>query len=174
MLFAISVSILMLSTVYACPQGKVTCGGQIVVGSEASFGFNTMQFSRDAGPKGELQYKDHVTGMTVHAHKLEFLEVYGDAPGNKPSTLRGARFNGPCNVKNLLEHEDGDTYRFQLIVHDDGEPKTPDYFSINVWKGAEGDFVAGSPEWVYGADVYYASPSHALLHGNIQTHKAPK
>ena len=163
MIFAISISLLMITTVYAT-RGKVTGGGQIRVGEgKASFGFNAMQFSRDAGPKGELQYIDHNTGMKVHAHELDYLEVYGVSPGNKPSELLTAMFYGPCKVNNV------DGYRVQILVNDRGEPGTADFFRIGVWDSS-------SVGYEYADAIYWedAFPEHKILHGNIQTHKVPK
>jgi len=65
-----------------------------------------MQFSRDAGPKGELNYINHTTGMKLHAHTINVLEVGGDKEGNKPSTLYWALVSGPCTVRNLPEYEE--------------------------------------------------------------------
>ena len=64
--------------------GKVTGGGQIPIasGGTGSFGFNAMWYSRDAYPKGEIEYVDHDTGTKVHAHDLVWLEVFEYNPGN--------------------------------------------------------------------------------------------
>jgi hypothetical protein len=160
-ILALVVTSLMVTGVYAtgcCPKnGKVTGGGQIpVCGGKASFGFNAMEFSRDDGPKGELQYIDHVTGMKVHAHIIETLWVAEYLPGNKPYPMRQARFTGPCTVN----HEGG--YSFIVWVADEGEPGKTDQFYIDI-VGPNG-FHYENPR---GPDV-------SLLNGNIQIHKPPK
>lgn len=134
--------------------GKVTGGGQILIcGGKASFGFNAMKFSRDAAPKGELEYIDHVSGDKVHAHLLTYLAVWEDNPGNKPWPRLKADFAGPCT----LNHVEG--YRFWVYVEDDGEPSSPDFFRIKVWDSED--------------NVVYQKLGD-LLHGNIQIHKPPK
>lgn len=157
MLFAISVSILMITSVYGC--GKVTGGGQIQIGDgKASFGFNAMEFTKDDGPKGELEYLDHTIGLKVHAHVIEYLGVWEDNLGNKPWPERKARFFGPCTVNGV------GVYTFEVIVHDDGEPKSPDFFRIGVWAGTEVGVESNALYWSEGL----------LLTGNIQIHKPPK
>ncbi|MHC3128601.1 MAG: DUF3344 domain-containing protein [Candidatus Bathyarchaeota archaeon] len=141
-------------------NGKVTGGGQIVVGAGGkkevgSFGFNAMWFSRDDGPKGELQYLNHVTDKLVHAHIVDYLIVWEPLEGNKPMPLKKAYFYGPCTVN----HEDG--YWFELYVEDDGEPKNPDLFDIKVYD-------------INDLDNPIIDNSGPLLHGNIQIHKPPK
>ena len=180
MLFAISMSALMIATAYACPPGKVSGGGQIVIGSEASFGFNAMWFSRDAGPKGEFQYVDHKTGMKVHAHKLDFLEVRDTYLGNKPSDLMTARFYGPCRVKGSTDVAipDGDNYIVEVKLKDRGEPGTGgelfenDFFRIGIWEESITERTYENS--LYWEDAKDASPINEILHGNIQTHKPPK
>ena len=140
-------------------NGKVTGGGQIMVGEGkkdvGSFGFNAMWFSRDPGPKGELQYLNHKTGDLVHAHILDYLIVWEPLEGNKPMPLNYAYFEGPCTVN----HKDG--YWFELYVEDDEEPKNPDYFDIKVY--ANNDL-----------DTPIIHDYNPLLTGNIQIHKPPK
>ena len=140
-------------------NGKVTGGGQIIVGDGkkdvGSFGFNAMWFSRDEGPKGELQYLNHKTGDLVHAHIVDYLIVWEPLPGNKPMPLNYAYFEGPCT----LNHKTG--YWFELYVEDDGESKNPDYFDIKVY--ADNDRV--NP---------IIDNFNPLLNGNIQIHKPPK
>lgn len=136
--------------------GKVTGGGQCIVGDDtevpsASFGFNAMWFSRDAYPKGELNYIDHTTGMHVHIHDLTYLEVWEDLPGNKPWPLRKARFEGPCTIDGV------GGYYANVYVEDNGEPGTFDKFQISLSTG-----------YVGGSDTV------EMLVGNIQIHKPPK
>lgn len=141
-------------------NGKVTGGGQIKVGEGkkdvGSFGFNAMWFSRDDGPKGELQYLNHVTDKLVHAHIVDYLIVWEPLPGNKPMPLQKAYFYGPCTVN----HQDG--YWFSVYVEDDGEPKNPDFFEIKIFDNEE---LNDPPLWTNSND---------LLNGNIQIHKPPK
>jgi len=138
-------------------NGKVTGGGQIAIpGGKASFGFNAMKFSRDDGPKGELQYIDHVSGIKVHAHELEELYVAEYLEGNKPYPMRISRFEGPCTVNN----EDG--YWVIVWVVDQGEPGKMDQFYIDVT--GPGDYHYENPQ---GVDV-------TIISGNIQIHKPPK
>jgi hypothetical protein len=141
-------------------NGKVTGGGQIAVDpygkrDVGSFGFNAMWFSRDDGPKGELQYLNHVTDELVHAHIVDYLIVWEPLEGNKPMPLNKAYFYGPCTVN----HEEG--YWFELYVNDDGEPKNPDWFDIKVYD-------------INDLDNPIIDNSGPLLHGNIQIHKPPK
>jgi hypothetical protein len=133
--------------------GKVTGGGQIrIPEGKASFGFNAMKFSRDPSPKGELEYVDHKTGSKVHAHLLDYLNVWELLVGNKPWPLRKAFFSGPCTV----DHKDG--FTFEVYIEDNGEPGKRDYFGI----------------WVYqNGDLIYQA-GDTILHGNIQIHKPPK
>ena len=136
--------------------GKVTGGGQIEIeGGKASFGFNAMWFSRNVNPNGEIEFVNHVTGDKVHAHPLTYLIVETPNPGNKPWPMLEAYFEGTCT----FNHEEG--YTFWVYVMDDGEPKNPDYFSIEVRDGA-------------GNIVVEATAANYLLHGNIQIHKPPK
>lgn len=142
-------------------NGKVTGGGQIAVepyGKKdvGSFGFNAMWFSRDDGPKGELQYLNHVTDKLVHAHIVDYLIVWEYLEGNKPMPLKKAYFYGPCTVN----HEEG--YWFSVYVEDDGEPKNPDFFEIKIFDNEE---LNEPPLWTDFND---------LLNGNIQIHKPPK
>lgn len=134
-------------------NGKVTGGGQIVIPEgKGSFGFNAMWFSRDPAPKGELEWVDHDTGMKVHVHLLDYLEVWEELVGNKPWPLQKAFFSGPCTV----DHQDG--FRFEVYVEDNGEPGKQDYFEISVYNN--------------GGLYYHAGDD--LLHGNVQIHKPPK
>lgn len=138
------------------PGGKVTGGGQIPIrsGGKGSFGFNAMWFSKDPAPKGELEYVDHDTGDKVHAHELDWLEVWEDNPGNKPWPKRYAFFSGPCT----FNHESG--YYFECLVEDDMEPGEDDAFKLLVYED-------GNPIPIIDEDA-------TLLHGNIQIHKPPK
>lgn len=160
-LLALTAMSLVVSSVSACGcvpnNGKVTGGGQIpLCGGKASFGFNAMEYSRDDGPKGELQYVDHVTGMQVHAHIIETLWVAEYWSGNKPYPMRQARFTGPCTVN----HTSG--YSFIVWVADEGEPGKNDQFYIDIV--GPGGFHYEAPQ---GSEV-------ELLSGNIQIHKPPK
>ena len=138
------------------PGGKVTGGGQIPIrsGGKGSFGFNAMWFSKDPAPKGELEYVDHDSGDKVHAHELDWLEVWEDNPGNKPWPKRYAFFSGPCT----FNHESG--YYFECLVEDDMEPGEDDAFKLLVYED-------GNPIPIIDEDA-------TLLHGNIQIHKPPK
>lgn len=153
----------MITSVYAC--GKVTGGGQIIVGDgTASFGFNAMHFTKQ-GLKGEQNYVDHTTGNKVHAHTINYLGVWEPInPPNKPHPMRNADFYGPCTLNGVTG------YRFYVWVQDDGEPKNPDMFSITVWQ------VVGAPEIPGDStdDLEIFSAGGPLLHGNIQVHKPPK
>ena len=140
----------------SAPGGKVTGGGQCIVGSNteipsASFGFNAMWFSRDPTPKGELNYVDHLTGMHVHIHELDYVYVGVDLPGNKPWPKRIATFGGPCTIDGVGGH-----YAW-VYVEDNGEPGKADKFQITLDTG-----------YVGGSDAV------AMLVGNIQIHKPPK
>ena len=137
--------------------GKVTGGGQIPIisGGKGSFGFNAMWYSRDPAPKGELEYVDHDTGTKVHAHNLDWLEVFESNPGNKPWPMRYAFFKGPCTV----DHVAG--YYFECLVEDDTEPGTADRFTLVVYE-------IGNPSNVI------IDEDATLIHGNIQIHKPPQ
>lgn len=119
-----------------------------------SFGFNAMCTKK--GLKGELQYVDHTTGDKVHAHELEFLEVWIENPPNKPYPRKYAYFGGPCT----FNHEDG--YYFEVLVEDNGEPGVEDHFSISVYLGED-----SSGTLILSA----GSLVDPMLVGNIQTHK---
>jgi hypothetical protein len=141
--------------------GKVTGGGQCVVGDHkeipsASFGFNAMWFSRDAKPKGEINYVDHTTGQHVHVHLLDYLLVWEDLPGNKPHPMMKAKFWGT------------DVYSGKLVevyVEDNGEPGKNDKFLIFL----DGAYLGGSGDF-YGSTQI----DDTILAGNIQIHKPPK
>jgi hypothetical protein len=141
--------------------GKVTGGGQCVVGDHkeipsASFGFNAMWFSRDAKPKGEINYVDHTTGQHVHVHLLDYLLVWEDLPGNKPHPMMKAKFWGT------------DVYSGKLVevyVEDNGEPGKKDKFLIFL----DGAYLGGSGDF-YGSTQI----DDTILAGNIQIHKPPK
>jgi hypothetical protein len=143
-------------------NGKVTGGGQCIVGPNteipsASFGFNAMWFSRDPTPKGELNYIDHITGQHVHVHDLTYLEVWDDAPGNKPWPMLKAKFGGQ------------DVYSGKMVdvyVEDHGEPGKDDKFLIYLG----GEYLGGSGNY-FGESSYTSDP---ILAGNIQIHKPPK
>ena len=138
-------------------SGKVTGGGHCKIRPidripGGSFGFNVMWFSRDPGPKGELQYVDHFTGMTVHAHDMDYLFVWEFLETNKPWPYRKARFGGPCTING----EEGG-YTFEVYVEDNGEPGETDVFQITLSTG-----------YVGGSEI------EPILGGNIQIHKPPK
>ena len=137
--------------------GKVTGGGQIELGDGkndvGSFGFNAMWFSRDDGPKGELEYLDHVTRKNVHAHIVNWLIVWEPREGNKPGINSKAIFTGPCTIN----QESG--YRFEVYVEDNCEPGVNDVFSITVWNDANQVII---------------SEYETIIRGNIQIHKPPK
>ena len=137
--------------------GKVTGGGQIKLGEGkkdvGSFGFNAMWFSKDPGPKGELEYLDHVTGNNYHAHIVEYLIVWEPKEGNKPGINSKAIFNGPCTIN----HESG--FRFQVYVEDNCEPGVNDVFKITIWDNTD--------------NIIYSEGSN-IISGNIQIHKPPK
>jgi hypothetical protein len=139
--------------------GKVTGGGQISLGEGkrdvGSFGFNAMWYSRDEGPKGELEYLDHITGDNIHAHILDWLIVWEPKEGNKPGIDSKAIFTGPCTVN----HESG--YRFEVYVEDNCEPGTDDVFKITIWDDTN-------------TIIYSEGGLDPIIHGNIQIHKPPK
>ena len=151
-----AVMALLIPSVFACYEcGKVTGGGHTRIGSRVetpagSFGFNAMCTKN--GLKGELQYVDHTTGDKVHAHELDFLEVWEENPPNKPYPMKYAYFGGPCT----FNHEDG--YTFRVLVEDNGEPGKEDRFTIEVKLGADVVLFGGSLD-------------DPMLVGNIQTHK---
>jgi len=134
--------------------GKVTGGGQIPIGDgkkeTATFGLNAMTSSKEPGVKGELQYLDHTTGMLVHAHIVETLEVWEELVGNKPWPLRKAKFTGPCTVNHK------GAFTFEVYVEDNGEPGKADYFNITIFD-ADGE-------------VFYEA-GDTISRGNIQIHK---
>ncbi len=135
------------------PVGKVTGGGQCVVGDHkkipsASFGFNAMWFSRNPLPNGEINYVDHLSSQHVHVHDLTYLVVWFDEPGNKPWPMMKAKFGGI------------DVYSGKMVdvyVEDHGEPGKNDVFYIKL----DGAYLGGSL-------------SDPILAGNIQIHKPPK
>jgi hypothetical protein len=143
--------------------GKITGGGQgDVAGADGmvpagSFGFNVMWFSRDEYPKGELNYVDHIIGMHVHIHDMEYLSVWEDNPGNKPWPMLMGEFGGPCTIEmdGVISEGYCDVY-----IEDVKEPgKDDDAFLI--WVSGSGGFM-------------YTGGSDPILVGNIQIHKPPK
>jgi hypothetical protein len=160
-LFSVAIAMMVLTVPFAfgngtCEGGKVTGGGQCIVGDNtvipsASFGFNAMWFTRDEFPMGELNYVDHITGMHVHIHELTYLWVWEDLPGNKPWPLMKAQFGGPCTIDGV------EGFYADVYVEDHGEPGTEDRFFIRLSTGYEG-----------------GSAGVAMLVGNIQIHKPPK
>ncbi|MFX1495579.1 MAG: post-COAP-1 domain-containing protein [Promethearchaeota archaeon] len=157
-LIGLTLMVLMVSSVFACepPEtGKITGGGHGKIGENGipggSFGFNVMWFSKDPAPKGELEYVDHDTGMNVHAHSIEYLEVWEELIGNKPWPLRKGIFGGPCTI-------DGESgFTFDVYIEDNGEPGKNDVFKITLSTG-----------YIGGSDI------EPILCGNIQIHKPPK
>ena len=141
--------------------GKVTGGGQCIVGDNteipsASFGFNAMWFSRNPTPNGEINYVDHITGQHVHVHELTYLEVWQDAPGNKPWPMQKAKFGGLDVYSGLM---------VDVYVEDNGEPGKNDKFLIFL----DGAYLGGSGD--YFGSVLTDDP---ILAGNVQIHKPPK
>jgi len=141
--------------------GKVTGGGQCIVGDHkeipsASFGFNAMWFSRNPTPNGEINYVDHTTGQHAHVHELTYLEVWDDAPGNKPWPMQKAKFGGLDVYSGLM---------VDVYVEDNGEPGKDDKFLI---------FLGGA--YLGGSGDYFGSvlTDDPILAGNIQIHKPPK
>jgi hypothetical protein len=135
------------------PGGKVTGGGQCIVGDNdeipsASFGFNAMWFSRNPTPNGEINYVDHITGQHVHVHDLTYLVVWFDEPENKPWPMLKAKFGGLDVYSGLM---------VDVYVEDHGEPGKNDIFYIKL----HGVYLGGS----------LVDP---ILAGNIQIHKPPK
>lgn len=150
--------VLMIQNVFACAYregGKITGGGHGKIGDNGipggSFGFNVMWFPGDPGPKGELEYVDHDTGMKVHAHVMEYLDVWEELVGNKPWPLRKGNFGGPCTI----DGEEG--YTFDVYIEDNHEPGKDDVFRIRLSTG-----------YVGGNEVL------PILCGNIQIHNPPK
>jgi hypothetical protein len=132
---------------------KVTGGGWIIPSGgtdKATFGFNAMQYTPGQTPyptppvKGELEYIDHNTGMTVHGIVNSFVYVHPD-PFEKNQK---ADFGGTCTVNGVSG--------FTFVVHvvDNGEPGKADTFQIVV----------------FGV---YDSGLQVLGGGNIQTHPLP-
>lgn len=106
MLASLLVTTTAISTASAC-TGKVTGGGQCVTEERkeipsASFGFNAMWTGKSI-LQGELNYVDHTTGMHVHIHELDYLEVWETLEGNKPMPLRKAIFgdHAPSMVRKV-------------------------------------------------------------------------
>ncbi|MCX6655585.1 MAG: hypothetical protein NTY03_10785 [Candidatus Bathyarchaeota archaeon] len=155
----VALAIISLSAQSANACGWVTGGGQCIVEGNtkipsASFGFNAM-LDKDGNPKGELNYVDHIHGMHVHVHELQWLSVEDTWPGNKPSELRKVWFGGPCTVNGV------EGYYAHVYVEDHGEPGTGDIFRIRITVGTAG-----------GTQIYYGgSATRPILVGNIQTHK---
>jgi len=143
--------------------GKVTGGGQCIVGANkkipsASFGFNAMWFSRDASPKGEINYVDHITGKHYHVHDLDYLYVWETLQGNKPMPLKKAIFGGFCTVDGVPGGY------IDVYVEDNGEPGKNDKFLIML----DGTYLGGSGEF------FGELGDDPILAGNIQIHKPPK
>jgi hypothetical protein len=160
-LLSVALALMVVSVPFAfgCAPGKVTGGGQCIVGDNttipsASFGFNVMYFPGATSPKGELDYVDHITGMHVHMHEIDYLEVWEPLPGNKPWPLMKAKFGGPCTV----DGKGG--FTAYVYVEDHGEPGTYDKFLINIDIGLSHYYTGGSD-------------TVAMLVGNIQIHKPP-
>jgi hypothetical protein len=103
--------------------GKVTGGGQIaIIGTgKASFGFNVMYQEGDPAPKGELQYIDHTTKMTVHGPNMTSLVVSSDKTK--------ATFTGECEINGVSG------FKFKVYVEDNGEPGKNDVFKIALSNG---------------------------------------
>jgi hypothetical protein len=152
---------LLIPTVFACYEcGKVTGGGHTRVDwfdvrvetPAGSFGFNAMCTKK--GLKGELQYVDHTTGDKLHAHELEWLDVWEVNEPNKPYPRKYAYFGGWC----MVNHEGG--YSFEVLIEDNGEPGVADKFYIGVYSG-----------WFDSLVYEGGSKDLPMLVGNIQTHK---
>jgi hypothetical protein len=158
---ALALMLLTVPLAFAC-EGKVTGGGQCIVGDNteipsASFGFNAM-VTGPGGPgsddvKGELDYVDHITGEHFHMHIVWKLLVTVDEPGNKPWPMMRADFEGPC----LLDGVNGGYWAY-VTVRDKGEPGKDDCFFIQVIQDNAVIYTGGS------LDV-------PILAGNIQIHK---
>jgi hypothetical protein len=106
--------------------GKVTGGGQIAISlssktGKASFGFNVMYQEGWAAPKGELQYVDHTTKMTVHGPNMTSLVVSSDKTK--------ATFSGECKINGVSG------FKFKVYVEDNGEPGKNDVFKITLSNG---------------------------------------
>jgi hypothetical protein len=104
--------------------GKVTGGGQIAIPlpkGKASFGFNIMYQEGWAAPKGELQYVDHTTKMTVHGPNMTSLVVSSDKTK--------ATFTGECTINGVSG------FKFKVYVEDNSEPGKNDVFKIELSNG---------------------------------------
>lgn len=120
---------------------KVTGGGWLATGiGKANFGFNAEYKSGAIVPTGELQYKDHGTGLTVHSTGFSWLVFSGNY----------AILSGLATVNGI----GGYTFRFE--VSDLGEPgKNTDRFMISVMDSQ-------------GTEVY--NIAGLINQGNIQVH----
>ncbi len=159
------IALIALTIPWVSACGKVTGGGQCIVGDNteipsASFGFNAMWFSRNPTPNGEINYVDHTTGQHVHVHELTYLVIWAPNPEdelpNQPHPMMKARFGGYDVYSGL---------KVDVYVEDHGEPGENDKFLI---------FLGGA--YLGGSGNYWDSPytDDPILAGNIQIHKPPK
>jgi hypothetical protein len=134
---------------------KVTGGGQIGVPSpdstdpaatgsgRANYGFNAQPGLSPDPATGELNYRNHVTGLHVTGTVTDVDVLTVDAEGLADQV----RFSGTCT--------NGAACSFSVVVDDNGEPAVDDTFGITV--------VAA------GAVTEERAP-RVVNNGNIQTH----
>lgn len=112
-------------------DGKVTGGVKIgLPGGFATSGFEFM--TKPDGPRGTLQYIDHVTSLKLHSSTIEAIHVEGDT----------AWIWGMVQV-------DGESERFRLRLVDAGEPGTADRYELTLSDG----YQAGQGENLSGGNI---------------------
>lgn len=119
-------------------EGKVT-GGGAQLDKDTNFGFN-VQSKDGTSFKGQLQYSDKAEDITLHSDEMTSLSV--DASGTV------ATFKGTATVN-------GEIGSFKVIVEDNGEPGSNDFFRIII----KDDL---------GNTIYFKDGN--LSKGNIQIH----
>ena len=132
------------------PTDFVTGGGFIYLTGEKADN-NHGNFSFVAGYKpgkdtlsGQLNYKDHLSGMHVKADSVDTYTV-GEGPGDGPART----FTGSATVDGSSGHH------YEVTVQDNGEPgRGGDWFSLSI------------PDLEYSVSGYLGG-------GNIQLHENP-
>lgn len=111
--------------------GKVTGGVKVSLpGGFANSGFEFM--TRPSGPRGTLQYLDHVTGLNLHTAQIEAIHIDGEV----------AFVWGEVPV-------DGVPQRFRLRLVDAGEPGAADRYELTL----AGGYSAGQGETIVSGNV---------------------
>lgn len=111
--------------------GKVT--GGVRIGLPGGFGTSGFEFmTQPSGPRGTLEYVDHVSGLDLHTAAIEAIRVEGDL----------AWVWGRVTVG-------GAPQRFRLRLVDAGEPGTADRYELTVANG----YAAGQDETLEGGNV---------------------